>query len=527
MKKIIKTYSADLESIDMISRTVRDFLSRSDVENEICLRISLTVEEALNNIINEFGEGHSLELYMYKRLGKPWIRLKFQGKRFDPIREHNDELSELILNNLGISPVWTYRSGTNQVTFKVPSSNIRSEFLLAGSVLLALLLGACAGVIPAGVKEGIILFILTPITDIFLRLLITLAPMLIFLSVLTSVFMTGQGADFNRIGKYIIGRYITVTASLVVIFTTALIPMFHLDFEKVTSGVSTFNKLYELILNIFPSNIILPFSENSTMQIIVLAMLLGTIILNLDNRVEGLRSTLVDLRTVFLNAVEAVCRFLPVFVFASLLKLFWSQGFGTFAKLWKPILAAFLVEYTYILIIGIYISIKMKVSLPLLYKKLFPSFIVGLTTGSSIAAFTNGMMVNTEGLGISESYSRLAYPLGISLYVGPYAPLFISITYYMAEIFQTPVSPIWFITVALICFIFAFATPQVSGGALICLGILMTQLNIPSEGIAVAGTLAMILDFISTAAKVLGQHLEMTLQAHKLEMIDLEVLRRR
>ena len=60
---------------------------------------------------------------------------------------------------------------------------------------------------------------------------------------------------------------------------------------------------------------------------------------------------------------------------------------------------------------------------------------------------------------------------------------------------------------------------------MVCLGILMAQLNIPSEGLAIAGTLALVLDFFCTAAKVLGQHLEMTLQACKLEMIDLEVLR--
>lgn len=526
MKKIYNTYPLNVESVDTISTAVRDFLKANDVTREIYLRMGLVIEETLIALLEECEEGIPIELILSNKIGQPWVTIKYPGKRVDPTKGHYDGVSDVILHNLGITPVWNYRFEKNRITFKVPSSGVKMEILLVGAVILAVLLGLAGGVIPDGIKGGLIAYVLMPLSEIFMNLLATMAPMLIFLSIINSIIKGGEGSDFNMLGRYIIGRYIGVTAIMVVVFTGLLIPFYHLNFEMSASAASSFDKLYELVMNIVPRNIILPFSENNTIQIIILALILGTIILNLDNQVNGLRSTVTDFHIVFMNATEAICTLLPIFVFASLTKLFWENGFGTFAKLWKPILAAVIVEYGFIALMSIFLGLQYKVNPLRLLKKLMPSFLVGLTTGSSLAAYTRGMEVNKDGLGISEDYSRLAYPLGISLYVATYAPLYIAITYYMAEIYQTPTSFVWYGTVALICMILAYASPQVSGGALICLGILMTQLKIPSEGIAIAGTISLALDFFSTGAKVLGQHLEMLYQAGHLGMLDKEILRR-
>ena len=53
---------------------------------------------------------------------------------------------------------------------------------------------------------------------------------------------------------------------------------------------------------------------------------------------------------------------------------------------------------------------------------------------------------------------------------------------------------------------------------------LMLQLNIPSEGLAIAGLLSIIMDFIATASKIGITHYEMIIQAYKLNMLDRSVL---
>ena len=336
---------------------------------------------------------------------------------------------------------------------------------------------------------------------------------------------TGQGADFGKLGKYVITRYFVISVILGSIYTIVLIPFFHLHFEGKASVSNSFQKLYDIVINIIPGNIILPFFFFFTLQIIVLALFLGVVIVNLDNRLETLQSTMLDLYAVFMSGIEIICRFLPLFIFASLLKLFWQTGFGDFSKLWKPIFAASLVSYAYVLASAIWISVKYKVSVSTLLRKIFPLFLIGLTTSSSLMAMPKGLEINKERLGISERYSNLAYPLGINLFSVTFSSLTLSITYYLAETYHVAVSPVWFITSGLMCIILSIANPPVSGGVLVSLGIIFSQLNIPNEGLAIAGTLALIMDFIICASKIVSHQFEMIVQADHLAMIDKDILR--
>ena len=83
----------------------------------------------------------------------------------------------------------------------------------------------------------------------------------------------------------------------------------------------------------------------------------------------------------------------------------------------------------------------------------------------------------------------------------------------------------WWIILVLVSALLAIATPPVAGGVLSCLSILMLQLQIPQEALALGVTLLMLMDFPSTAVRVLTLHLEMVLQADRLGLLDVETLR--
>ena len=498
-------FPISLKSVDKISELVQSFLQDCQVEQGISLRMRLVVEEMLISLAEKTEGDRELEVTLSKRLGKPWIIVTYDGDRIDPTdRQDGDMVSELILNRLGIQPKWSYRHGLNRITVSVPSSGIKTEVQLLGALVLAVVLGLCAPLIPAGIKDVMAQYLLTPISDIFMKMLMTLAPLLVFLSVINSVIHTGQGADFGRLGKYVITRYLVITAILGCIYTVVLIPFYHLHFEDKVSLSISFQKVYELVINIIPGNIVLPFSENNTLQIIILALFLGVVIINLDNRLETLQSTMLDLYAVFLSGIEIICRYLPLFIFSSLLKLFWETGIGDFSKLWKPILTATLASYVYVFAVAIWVSLKYKVPMVTLFRKIFPTFLIGLTTSSSLVAMQQGLEINKNRLGISEKYSNLAYPLGINLFTVTFTTLMLSVTYFLAETYHVAVSPIWFFTSGLICIILSIANPPVSGGILVSLGIIFAQLNIPTEGLAIAGTLALIMDFIITASKIVA-----------------------
>lgn len=77
----------------------------------------------------------------------------------------------------------------------------------------------------------------------------------------------------------------------------------------------------------------------------------------------------------------------------------------------------------------------------------------------------------------------------------------------------------------IVCTVVSFAVPPVTGGSMACVGIVIKQLGLPGEAMATAGLLSLILDFVATGFGLGLRHLELTLQADHLGMLDKEVLR--
>lgn len=235
-------------------------------------------------------------------------------------------------------------------------------------------------------------------------------------------------------------------------------------------------------------------------------------------------STIDDLYAVFLQAVNYICKSLPLFVFASLVSILWSDGGDSVAQLWKPTLALIAVYLGLILLYVFYVAVRYRVSVLLLLKKIMPSTVIGLSTASSTAAFSKVNEVN-EALGIQKSCSDFSVPIGMQLYCGAGSAVFIAIAYYLAESFGVPVDPNWFVNAGIISLIVSLASPPVSGGTQICLNVMMATLALPTEGLAVASTLALVFDFISTGSYIAMRHMEMVIQAGHLKMLDTDVLR--
>ncbi len=160
-----------------------------------------------------------------------------------------------------------------------------------------------------------------------------------------------------------------------------------------------------------------------------------------------------------------------------------------------------------------------------LLPKLLPDFLIGLSTASSSVAFPTTMEINETQLGIDPSFSRTAVPVGSILFSGVLAVLYMTVGGFLAETCGVTADRSWWVILTFLSALLAMATPPVAGGVLSCLSILMLQLQIPHEALALGVTLLMILDFPSTAARIMALNLEMILQADRLGLLDAEILR--
>lgn len=151
---------------------------------------------------------------------------------------------------------------------------------------------------------------------------------------------------------------------------------------------------------------------------------------------------------------------------------------------------------------------------------------VGFSTASGSAAYSLCAEINEKELGIDPTLTRIGYPVASSIYCGCIAVLFILTAFTAGEQYGTGGSIGWMLTLWIVCTVVSFAAPPVTGGTMACVGILIKQLGLPGEVMAVAGLLSLVLDFVATGFSLSLRHLELLLQADRLDMLDHEVLRK-
>jgi Na+/H+-dicarboxylate symporter len=147
-------------------------------------------------------------------------------------------------------------------------------------------------------------------------------------------------------------------------------------------------------------------------------------------------------------------------------------------------------------------------------------------SASGSAAFSLCSEVNEKELGIDPTLTRIGYPIGSSIYSVCIAVLYVMTAYTTGEIYGIGGNIGWMLTLWIVCTVVSFAVPPVTGGSMACVGILIKQLGFPGEAMAVAGLLSLILDFVATGFSLGLCHLELLLQADRLDMLDHEVLKK-
>lgn len=511
----------DRAGVDYISEYIILWLKRCGVSKRENLRVRLIMEDQLLNICEHFDEKAECTFVTGKKFGVPFVSVKYEGESYNPALGY--EISEDLLANLGLSPRWSYRDGENTLYLRAPRETHKNEIILIIAVALAVLVGLLKFVLPQYIISAAATYALDPVSGAFMNILNTFVRLMIFFSVITGICSTDSLKDFRTMGKTIFGRLISRTVIGTGLCIICVFPLFDFVSGK-DSGALQIDDLIKLIFSIFPKDPFTPFIEGDMLQIVFMAVLIGGVLLLLENKVAEIKKIIEQLTLVFMQIIESVCKLLPVYIFTSLVKLFWNNGADVFVKLWKPILYCLILCFVLMLGKCIITALHFHISPLLLFSKIKKTVLIGLVTASSSTAVSEMLSINEKKLGISEKLDRFALPLCNILSSSACGVSFVLIISYLAEYHSVSVNIGWFVNMWILCSVMSLAAPPVSGGMLAVLGILMAQLGIPNAGLAVAALLGIVTDFISTSAKIGIIHCEMTLQADKLNMINRKTL---
>ncbi len=378
--------------------------------------------------------------------------------------------------------------------------------------------------LPVSLQNFINGSVVTPLFKIFMRAINCIASPLIFLIVSCSIYNVGDLATLETVGKKLLSRFMCYSALFLASFILLLSPFFLV--ETGGKGALDFNYVMELLTGIVPNNIITPFSEGNTLQVLFLAVVNGLCMLVLGKKTESVTEIVLQLS----DMVQLVMNFIGgslinLFIFLSVYKITLSSGgaeTGNFRLVLPLIFMPCLLAMLVCLLIT---SLRFRVSPFLLLKKQAAPILIAFTTDSSFIATMPSIEVCSEKLGVNENLSNFGVAMGNVMFRFAPACQYAALALVLAKIFAIPVTLQWLLTMCITAYAIALASPPVVGGRLATCAIFSAQVGFP-EGAASFLVMFMILGgFISTASKIFCTQHELIWLASDMGRLDQETLR--
>ena len=522
-----KKFTLDAAGVDAVSAEVQAWLHKVGVKHNNIVRLRLTMETVLLSISEHYGG--SIEGYLAegRRFGTPYLRFRYEGESFDPLSDEvvsADDWTRSLLANIGLTPLWTYKHGVNYLTLRAPRETLRSETVLVIAAVLAVLIGLLRGYLPEDAARRLTNYVLSPLSDAFMNVLGTFVGLMVFFSVVAGICSIGSISDFSKMGRYVLLRLTGMTTLGTGVSILLALPFFRFGEGTPEGGRSQLGALVDLLFDAFPTDPVSPFIQGNMLQIIFISVMVGCALLVLESQVEGVKTLVQQFNMLLLQIVQGICRLLPVYIFVSLVVMIWQNGAGVFFSLYKPILIHTVIILLFLAAKLFIVCGRLRISPRVMLSTMKVPMVIGFTTASSSAAFGNMVDINEHKLGIAPELDGFGLPFANLLVGSTHGSMMVVILFYLSEYYSIPASPVWLLTAWIMSSILCMTIPPVSGGMLVVLGILLSQLGVPTEGLAAAGLIGIVADFAATAVKIAITHLELLRQAEHLDMLDRKLL---
>ncbi len=351
--------------------------------------------------------------------------------------------------------------------------------------------------------------ILHVVGQIFLAGLMVLVVPLVFVSLVCGTAALDDIRRLGRVGVITVGLYLLTTAVAISMALGAALlvrPGAGFDLgEGDTYEAAEAPSLAQVIIDVFPRNPIEAMAEGNMLQIIVFAILFGISMSLAGDAGRRLLSTFEDLNTVIMRLVWIIMELAPYGVFALIARTFAAQGFGAI----PPLIGYFL------LVLGVLVAHAL-VTYPLLLKlttglsplvflrKMREVQVFAFSTASSNATLPVTLRTTQEALGVKRSVGSFTVPLGATINMDGTAVMQGVATVFIAQAFAVDLSALDYLMVVLTATLASVGTAGVPGVGLVMLAMVLNQVGLPVEGIAIILGVDRLLDMVRTAVNVTG-----------------------
>ena len=388
----------------------------------------------------------------------------------------------------------------------------KKKLSLPIKIFIGMALGIIAGLIFAFAhlgeftKEWI-----KPIGTIYVNLLKFLVVPVVLFSIADGVISLNDLKRVGSVGLKTFVYYMATTAlavviglALVNIFKGAFTPLPSADIEALTYEAKEAPSVMQVIVNIFPSNLVQPMVTSDMLPIIVIAIFLGAGCLAAGEKGAKIADLINCGQDVVMKIMMMIISFTPIGVFCLMTNVVAENGPQIIGKLALIIGVAYLGYIIHVLVVyGLSVRFLSKMSPIKFFKGIAPAMITAFTTTSSNAT----LPVNIEccnNMGAEPEISAFVLPLGATINMDGTAIYQCVATIFLATCCGMTLTLGQMVTIVVTATLASIGTAGTPGAGMIMLAMVLEAMNIPVDMIMIIYGIDRLFDMGRTCLNITG-----------------------
>ena len=345
--------------------------------------------------------------------------------------------------------------------------------------------------------------------DAFLKTIKMLVVPVVFFSLVNGVANLNNINSLGRIGLksfllYLTTTFLAITISLMVANFFNPGRGINLEFNSKLIEIADPPSFLEIILNIIPNNPFQSLVNGEMLQVIFFAILLGSA-LSLIKEESAVKNFFNDFNKIIMKILSFVMIIAPFGIFCLISKTFATQGLSSILELFKYFILVIIVLITHVIIVYLpIVKFYGGINLNKFFSGIKDALVFSFSTSSSSATIPVTLNCLKKNFHIKDNVASFTVPLGATINMDGTAIMQGVATVFIANLYGMDLVISDYISIILTATLASIGTAGVPGVGIIMLGMVLGQVGLPLEGIAIVMGVDRFLDMLRTSVNITG-----------------------
>ncbi len=416
------------------------------------------------------------------------------------------------------------------------------EMSLSGKIFVGLFGGFVFGFILVGLSglsssiagfiDSTVIGSFTVAKTLFVNSLKMVVVPLVLVSLVCGTCSLSDPSKLGPLAGKSLGLYLLTTATAITLaltFASFFEPGVGISSEQIASAAKDYvpkeaPPISAVFSGLVPSNPFKALSGGNMLQVIVFAILLGIAISRAGEKGRQIGVFFESMNEVILKLVTIIMNIAPYGVFCIMSTVVYNTGLDAILNL-----------MVYFILVAVTLVIHLSLTYPVLLtlftglnpvtllKKLRPALLFAFSTASSAATLPVTMEVARKRLGIGKTTASFTLPMGATINMDGTAIMQGVATVFIAQLSGVDLNSTQYLTIILMATMASIGTAAVPSVGLVTLTMVLTQVNLPTEAIAMLLGVDRVLDMMRTAVNITGDVTVATIVSKSENDLDIEV----